>query len=166
MNTYVQNYVKGCPICQQYKINRHPTKPPLQPIKGPSSTKPFAQISMDLIIDLPPDNGFDCILSIVDHGLTKGIILTATKKTTNADNIVEILIKKLFSKYGIPDKIISDQDPQFLASSMKKFYERLNIQPAPSTAYHPQTNGMTERYNQEIEFYLAVYTSKNPNTWK
>jgi hypothetical protein len=49
---------------------------------------------------------------------------------------------------------------------MKKFYEKLNIQPAPSTAYHPQTDGTTERYNQEIEFYLAVYTSKNPNTGK
>ena len=65
MNTYVQNYVKGCPICQQYKINRHPVKPPMQPIKGPSSTKPFNQISMDLITDLPPDDGYDSILSIV-----------------------------------------------------------------------------------------------------
>jgi len=53
MNTYVQNYVKGCAICQQYKINRHPVKPPMQPIKGPGNTRPFSQISMDLITDLP-----------------------------------------------------------------------------------------------------------------
>ena len=165
-NTYVQNYVKGCPICQQYKINRHPTKPPAQPIKGPTSTRPFSQISMDLITDLPPDDGFDSILSIVDHGLTKGIILTATRKTATADDIAEILVDKLFAKYGTPHKIISDRDPRFAARSMQKLYEKLNITPAFSTAYHPQTDGTTERYNQEIEFYLATYTSKNPNTWR
>jgi len=49
---------------------------------------------------------------------------------------------------------------------MKRLYEKLNITQALSTAYHPQTDGTTERYNQEIEFYLAVYTSRNPNTWK
>ncbi|KAF7762626.1 hypothetical protein Agabi119p4_9219 [Agaricus bisporus var. burnettii] len=166
MNTYVQNYVKGCPICQQYKINRHPLKPPMQPIKGPSVTKPFTQISMDLITDLPPSDGYDAILSIVDHGLTKGIILTPTRKTATADDIAEMLIDKVFSKYGTPQKIISDRDPRFAAKSMQRLYEKLNIKPAFSTAYHPQTDGTTERYNQEIEFYLAVYTSRNPNTWR
>jgi hypothetical protein len=80
----------------------------MQPIKGPLTTKPFAQISMDLITDLPPDDGFDSILSTVDHGLTKGIILTATTKTATVDNIADILIKKVISKCGTPDKIISD----------------------------------------------------------
>jgi transposase InsO family protein len=138
----------------------------MQPIKGPTSTRPFTQISMDLITDLPVDDSYDAILSIVDHGLTKGIILTATKKTATADDIAEILIEKVFSKYGTPEKIISDRDPRFAAKSMQKFYQKLNIKPAMSTAYHPQTDGTTERFNQEIEFYLAVYTSRNPNTWK
>src|ERR1051325_9799078 len=166
IRTYIHNYVKGCPICQQYKINRHPTKPPLQPINGPKSTRPFSQISMDLITDLPPDGDYDAILSIVDHGLSKGIILTPTRKTSTADDIAEILIEKVFSKYGTPEKIISDRDPRFAAKSMQTLYEKLNIKPTLSTAYHPQTDGTTERYNQEIEFYLAVYTSKNPNMWK
>ncbi len=54
MCTFVKNYVKGCAFCQQFKINRHPTKPALMPIPGPTSTCPFAQISMDFITDLPP----------------------------------------------------------------------------------------------------------------
>jgi hypothetical protein len=54
----------------------------------------------------------------VDHGLTKGIILTATTKTATADNITDILIDKVFSKYGTPDKIISDRNPRFAAQSM------------------------------------------------
>jgi transposase InsO family protein len=72
----------------------------------------------------------------------------------------------VFSKYGTPWKIISDRDPRFAAKSMRELYKKLNIIPAFSTAYHLQTDGMTERYNQEIEFYLAVYMSKHPNMWK
>jgi transposase InsO family protein len=121
---------------------------------------------MDLITDLPPDGDYDSILSIVDHGLSKGIVLTPTRKTATANDIAEILIEKIFSKYGTPEKIISDQDPRFAAKSMQKLYQKLNITPALSTAYYPQTDSTTERYNQEIEFYLAVYMSKNPNTWK
>ena len=101
---------------------------------------------MDLITDLPPDDGYDAILSIVDHGLTKGIILTATKKTANADAIAKILIKKVFSKYETPSKIISYRDPCFAAKSMQKLYEKLDITPALSIAYHPQTDRTTERY--------------------
>ncbi len=72
MHTFVKNYVKGCAYCQQFKINRHLSKLALMPILGPTSTRPFAQISMDFITDLPPVWGHDSIFSVVDHGLMKG----------------------------------------------------------------------------------------------
>ncbi len=78
IQSYVKNYVKGCPHCQQNKIRRQPFKPPLQPILGPKTLRPFAHISMDLITDLPESRGFDSILSMVDHRLTKGMILIPT----------------------------------------------------------------------------------------
>src|SRR5271155_6092628 len=72
IRTFVKNYVKGCGICQQFKIDRSPSKPAFQPIKGAKSTRPFTQCSMDLITDLPPIKNFDSILVVVDQGLTKG----------------------------------------------------------------------------------------------
>ena len=74
MWTFIKNYVKGCGICQQFKINQNPS---FDPVPGPTTTRPFANLSMDLITDLPPvtlNNGtvIDMILSIVDHGLTRG----------------------------------------------------------------------------------------------
>lgn len=165
MSTYVRNYIKGCATCQQYKINRHPTKPPLQPIPGSKTLRPFAQCSMDLITDLPLSNGYDCILSIVDHGLTKGILLAPTTKTATSDDIAKILIERVFSRFGTPERIISDRDPRFASKSMRSFYEKCRITPAFSTAYHPQTDGSTERFNQEIQFYLAAYTSQHPEKW-
>ena len=77
MQTFIKNYVKGCGICQQFKINQNPSAPSFNPIPGPTTTQSFANLSMDLITNLlliTLDNGIvvDVILSIVDHRLTKG----------------------------------------------------------------------------------------------
>ena len=84
MCTFVKNYVKGCAFCQQFKINRHPTKLALMPIPGPTSTHPFAQISMDFVTDLPPVWGLDSIFSVVDHSLTKGKIFSTFHSSTDS----------------------------------------------------------------------------------
>ena len=64
--TFIKTYVQGCGICQQFKINRSPSHPTYQPIEGAKTTRPFANCSMDLITDLPPINGYDSILVVVD----------------------------------------------------------------------------------------------------
>src|SRR5271156_1804 len=71
LSTFVKNYVNSCGICQQHKINRHPTKLPLQPIKS-LATCPFSLITMDFITGFPTSDGFDSILVVVDHGSAKG----------------------------------------------------------------------------------------------
>ena len=86
MRIFIKNYVKGCGICQQFKINQNPSALSFNPIPGLTMTQPFTNLSMDLITDLPPvtlDNGtiVDAILSVVDHRLTKGVILTPCLKT-------------------------------------------------------------------------------------
>jgi hypothetical protein len=120
---------------------------------------------MDLITDLPESNGYDSILVIVDHGLTKGIILTPCNKTITAEIVSDILFDKLFTKYGRPNKMISDRGPQFVAEPFQDCLRRMGIEPAPSTAFHPQTDGATERVNQEIQAYLSIYCTMNPETW-
>src|SRR5271168_4353033 len=75
IRTFVKNYVKGCGICQQFKIDRNPSHPAFLPIPGAQTTRPFAHCSMDLITDLPLSNTFDSILVVVDQGLSKGVIL-------------------------------------------------------------------------------------------
>jgi len=162
LKQFVTNYVKGCENCQRFKINRHPLKPPLQGIPAPQSNQPFAQIAMDLITDLPKSKGFDSILSVVDHSLTKGIILILTTKGVISEGIATLLMNNLFQRFGIPDKVISDHDPRFIAKSMKVFLQGLGVKQAMSTAFHPQTDGTTERFNQEIELYLAIYCTDNP----
>src|SRR6204780_4517697 len=81
MRSFIKNHVKGCGICQQFKIDRNPSHPAFQPIDGSKTTCPFAHCSMDLITDLPVSNGYDCLLVIVNQGLSKGIILIPCNKT-------------------------------------------------------------------------------------
>ena len=145
--------------------NRHPSKPALEPIEGPKSTRPFSQLSMDFITDLPTSSGFDSILVVVDHGLTKGVILEPCNKTITAEDTATLLTKRIFSRFGLPDKIISDRGPQFAARVFCDLLTHLGIESALSTAFHPQTDGGTERVNQEIEAYLSTYCTTNPEIW-
>jgi len=90
---------------------------------------------MDLITDLPKSKGFDSILSVVDHGLTKGIILIPTMKEVTLEGIVALLMDNLFRRFGIPDKVISDRDLRFIAKSIKAFLQGLGVKQAISTCY-------------------------------
>jgi hypothetical protein len=120
---------------------------------------------MDLIIDLPPSDGFDSILVVVDQGLTKGVLLLPCNKTITADGVAKLLLKNLYKRFGLPDKIVSDRGPQFASKAFIKLLKLLGIHSALSTAYHPQTDGMTEWVNQEIEAYLSIYCTSHPEEW-
>jgi hypothetical protein len=165
LRTFVKTYVQGCGICQQFKIDRNPSKPAFSPTEGPQSTRPFANCSMDLITDLPPAEGFDSILVIVDQGLTKGIILIPCNKSITAEGTARLLLENLYKRFGLPDKIISDRGPQFASKAFIELLKLLGIKSALSTAYHPQTDGTTERVNQEVEAYLSIYCASHPEEW-
>ena len=113
LRTFMKNYVHGCAVCQQFKIDRSPSRPAYLPTAGASSTRPFAHCSMDLITDLPPAAGFDSILVMVDQGLSKGVILLPCNKTITSQDTAKLLLENLYKRFGLPDKIISDRGPQF-----------------------------------------------------
>ena len=164
MAKFIKAYVDGCTPCQQNKTNTHPIVPALNPIKS-GKTLPFKQISYDLITDLPICNGFNSLLVVVDQGLTKGVILCPTKKTITVEGIAVIIFRKLYSRFGLFNKVISDRGPQFAANFQKELGRILGYELALSSAYHPQTDGETERVNQEIETYLRIYCGENPSSW-
>jgi hypothetical protein len=110
LRVFVKNYVKGCGICQQFKIDRNPLHPSFVPVEGAISTRPFAYCSMDLITDLPPAEGSDSILVVVDQGLSKGVILCPTIKTVTMDGIGNLLHENLYKQFGLPDKMMSDHN--------------------------------------------------------
>ncbi len=166
MSNYVRQYVKGCSNCQQMKIDRRPWKGPLQTIPGTVDQQPFTQLSMDLLTDLPTsDSGFNTILVVLDHGTTKGIVLIPTTKEVTSMGTAELLRDNVFKRFGLAKSIISDRDPRFASRAFQGLMELLEIKSKLSTAYHPQTDGATERSMQEIEAYLSIYCLSNPSDW-
>ena len=146
LSSFVKHFIDGYAICQQHKVNTHPTSPPICPI--PSSTSlPFHQLSVDLITDLPSSSTFDSILVVVDHSLTKGIILIPCAKTIDAAGIAQLFFENVFKCFGLHDILISDRGPQFASAFTRELTQLLKYKVQLSTAYHPQTDGQTEQTN-------------------
>jgi hypothetical protein len=154
MHHFVNEYVTGCATCQQNKVNTHPTQPPTQPIKS-TMKEPFKLISQDFISGLPKTKrGFDRIMVVVDHGLTKGVIFIPTNKELTALEAAELHFDHTFKRFGLPDDIISDRDPLFVSKTYRSLMKLCGVKQRISTTYHPQTDGETERVNRELETYL------------
>ena len=119
---------------------------------------------MDLITDLPLVDRSDALLVVVDQGLLKEVILCPTNQTVDVHGIGELLHENLDKQFGLPDKMLLDQGPQFAAKAFGAMLNRLGVNSVLSTAYHPQTDGTTKRVNQEIKAYLAIYCHSHPES--
>ena len=115
MSSFIHCFIASCALCQQMKVNTHPTIPALSPLSSTCSC-PFQQLSVDLITNLPPSTGFDSLLVVVDHGLLKGVILTPCNKTIDAKGVAELFFKHVFLCFGLHDALISDRGPQFASA--------------------------------------------------
>ena len=109
---------------------------------------------MDLITDLPKSQGFDSILTIVNQGCSKAAKFIPCTKTIDRTGVALEYLKHLVPWFGLPKRIISDRDPRFTLAFAKEMCKALGIQQNLSTAFHPRTDGQTERMNTWIEQYL------------
>ena len=116
-------------------------------------------------MDSPAVDRWDSLLVVVDQGLMKGVILLPCTKTITAEQVATLLLDNLYKQFGLLDKIISDQGPQFTSQSFKELLKLLGIKLALLMAYHPQTDGTTEQVNQEIKAYLSIYCASHPEEW-
>jgi hypothetical protein len=87
MKKFITQYVKGCTICQQTKSQTTKPRVPIYPITTYANAFPFETIALDLIVDLPPSQGYDSILTITDHNCTKAAIFIPCCQTVNAEGI-------------------------------------------------------------------------------
>jgi hypothetical protein len=162
MKKDIEKYIKACHKCQISKPDRQPRAAPLQPNEIPS--EPWAVISIDLIGPLVPSKGKDMILVIIDRFSKKAYFLPCNT-TITSQGVANLYRDHIFKEHGLPKKVISDRGSQFVSRFMKGLYQTLGIEANPSTAYHPQTDGQTERVNQELEEYLRIYVNKRQNDW-
>uniref|UniRef100_A0A3Q3F8X0 Integrase catalytic domain-containing protein n=1 Tax=Kryptolebias marmoratus TaxID=37003 RepID=A0A3Q3F8X0_KRYMA len=104
------------------------------------------------------------ILTIIDR-FSKACHLVPLRKLPSAYQTAQLLVKHVFRLHGIPQDVLSDRGPQFTARVWKQFCATLNASCSLSSGFHPQSNGQTERMNQEMESMLRCFTSSNPSDW-
>jgi RNase H-like domain found in reverse transcriptase/Reverse transcriptase (RNA-dependent DNA polymerase)/Integrase zinc binding domain/Chromo (CHRromatin Organisation MOdifier) domain/Integrase core domain/Retroviral aspartyl protease len=162
MRHYIDKYVKGCDKCQRTKT--FPAKPfgKLTPNEIP--TRPWQIVSVDLIVGLPESQGYDSIMVVVDR-FSKMIRLAPCTQKITSMGVARLFRDNVWRSHGLPEKIISDRGSQFSSEVMREMNRLLGIETALSTAYHPQTDGQTERINQHVEGYIRLYTNYQQSDW-
>jgi ribosomal protein L21E len=164
MKREVAEYLARCLECQLVKAEHQHPAGLLQPLPIPEWK--WEIISLDFITGLPRNaKQNDSIMVVVDK-LSKAAHFIPVKSTYKAINIAEIFMKEIFRLHGIPKVIISDRDVKFTGNFWKALFQGLDTKLNFSTAFHPQTDGQTERVNQVLEDMLRMYVMNQPKKWE
>jgi len=121
-------------------------------------------VSVDFISELPEAHGHDAILVTVDS-VGKRAHFIPTYSTCSAIGAANLYRKNVWKLHGLLDAFLSDRGPQFIAEFTRELHRLLGIKMLTSTAYHPQTDGQTERVNQELEQYLRLFCNERQDDW-
>jgi hypothetical protein len=159
----VHSYVTSCSSCQLNKPTNQLPLGLLQPLPVPE--RKFDHITLDLITDLPvTKNGCDAVLTVVDR-LTKMVSFSPLRKDAKAKDVAQVFRNVWYRHYGLPSVIISDRDKRFLSNFWQALFKALGTELRFSTAFHPQTDGQSERANRTLEEYLRHFISPRQDDW-
>jgi len=164
VDTTVQKYVAGCEVCNRNRAPRHalywanmPLPPPYNPWEG---------ITMDFVTDLPEPtkSGYAGILVIVDR-LTKQSIYLPCRKNIDSPELAHMFFEHVICKHHVSNNIVTDRGMQFTSRFWTRVCSHMSIEHRLSTAFHPQTDGQTERQNQTMEQYLRAFSNYVQDNW-
>ena len=158
----VGRYVEGFDGYQRMK-NR--TEEPAGKLKlSEVPEKPWTHLTVDFITKLPVVAGKDAILVVCDR-LSKMAHFVATTEAMSAEGLARLFRDNIWKLHGLPESIVSDRGPQFVAEFTRELNKMLGIETKLSTVFHPQTDRQTERMNQELEQYLRFFVDHQQKDW-
>lgn len=156
----VTNFCRACPQCQ-LTATRGPSKAPLQPL--PVVGVPFERIGMDIVGPVERSkSGNRFMLVICDYATKYPEVFPL--KNIRAKTVAFCLIH-LFSRVGFPMEILTDQGSNFMSTLLKQVYQLLGIKSLRTTPYHPQTDGLVERFNATLKQMLRKFVNDTGSDW-
>jgi hypothetical protein len=159
----VEEFVKQCILCQQAKHENTLPAGLLQPLPVP--TRPWSHLTMDFITGLPKSEGYEVILVVVDR-LTKYSHFIALRHPYTALTVATTFLDNVVKLHGVPLSIVSDRDAVFTSNFWRQLFKVVGTKLSYSSAYHPQTDGQSERVNQCLEQYLRCAAHECPKQWR
>jgi len=158
----VGKYVEGFDLCQRMKNRMEEPAGKLKLSEVPQKT--WTHLTVDFITKLPVVAGKDAILVVYDR-LSKMMHFVATTEETSVEGLVRLLQDNVWKLHGLPESVVSDRGPQFAVELTKELNKMLGIKTKLSITFHPQTDGQTERMNQELEQYLRFFIEHRQKDW-
>ncbi|KAI2644583.1 Transposon Tf2-11 polyprotein [Labeo rohita] len=155
-------YIQSCSVCAMSTSPRQLPTGKLEPLPIPQ--RPWSNIGVDFVTDLPAAEGNTCILVMVDR-FSKMCKFFPLKGLPTALETAEHLFQQVFRHFGLPEEIVLDRGPRFISHVWKAFFKLLGVSVNLSSGYHPQTNGQTERKIQELGRYFRAYCHKDQHSW-
>ncbi|GFW46701.1 hypothetical protein TNCV_2830271 [Trichonephila clavipes] len=158
----VVRYVMHCRECQRRKSV--PQRPPGRLVPIPPAIAPFHRIGIDLLGRFPKSaHGNKWIIVCTDYSTRYAI--TKALPTAEVDEIAKFLLEEIVLRHGAPRVIITDRGAVFRSRLVSSLVDLCNIDHRFTTAYHPQTNGLTERFNKTLADMLSMYVDVEQKNW-
>lgn len=148
----VGHWARTCIPCQQAKIHRH-VRSPLQVFQVPQ--RRFDHINVDLVGPLPSSQGHTMLFTIVDR-FTRWPEAIPMGNDTSATACARVLISQWIARFGVPSDISSDRGPQFTSALWAEVGKLLGMKHHRTTSYHPQANGLVERFHRSMKASLRA----------
>jgi hypothetical protein len=153
---YVKEYIQGCHSCSRNKHSTHKAYGLLE--SHPNPERPWSRVGIDFITGLPTTSeGYDCIMVMIDAYTKMAHFEPTSFKGLTAKKTARVIRQRCVRYHGVPSTWITDRGSQFVNKFTKTLYTRLGINHFPTTAYHSQGDGQTERVNAPLEAYLRHY---------
>ncbi|QRW26231.1 Retrotransposable element Tf2 protein [Rhizoctonia solani] len=162
LKKFVNSYVSHCETCIRSKPTNQVPVGLLKPLQIPE--RPWEDIAYDMIVGLPTSEGFDAIFTVINR-FSKMVHFIPTHSTASAIDIANLFMLYIWKLHGLPRSTVSDRGPNFNAKFIRHLYKRLDIKPTFSTAYHPQTDGQTERIQREVKVFIRMFGNHRQSNW-
>lgn len=162
----VQKYCDICMTCKRSKPSNQKPYGLLNPLPVPST--PWEAVGIDFVGLLPEsknrDGSFDAITTIIDL-LTGMVHLVPSRTNYKARDIAELVFSEIYKHHGLPKAIVSDRDVLFTSTFWTHLHRLLGIELRMSSAYHPESDGSTERANCTVSQMLRQCVGSNQKDW-
>ena len=161
MKMDARNYVKGCDVCLRRK---GPVKTKRAPMKIVEAGIPMERIATDILGELPETESGNRYILVISDYYTKWTE-SFPMPNMEARTVARIIVEKVITRFGVPSYIHSDQGKQYEGSLFHEMCRLLGIKKTRTTPYHPQSDGMVERFNRTLTTMLSAYVNEHHSDW-